>query len=328
MEVVLLILSSVTRRRQSPYEIIHIVIQVLRICLLVLLSSLFFGPSHGGRSQPSGTDEESQALLPASAEDQENAKASVYGATDSKGKLDAKEEKRKRLQEQLEKNGNWWNYMRSYSIIIPMVWPSKNRFLQFRMVLVGVCLLLTRVLNVLVPRQLGIVSNALAVGEASGPWLDVLLFAIFSLLNSSAGIDGLRTFLWRPVEQYSYRALSAAAYNQVMELDYEFHNTKSTGDLFAVIRNGRSVSDLLKSLLFQILPMLIDLVVACGYLYYLFDAYMALIIAVVSFTYIWTTVKLGAWTSTLRRSYIENFRKEHTLMYDSVGAWQTVSVRS
>ncbi|KAI9724419.1 MAG: hypothetical protein M1812_000487 [Candelaria pacifica] len=325
MELTLLVLHSVARPQQTTYEIIHIVIQGLRICLLVLLPCSLFGPNLIRSNQSSGNDEESQALLPASSEDRENVKASGYGTADSKGKPDAKEEKRKRLQERLEKDGNWWNYMKSFSIFIPLVWPSKDRFLQARMVLVGICLLLTRVLNVLVPRQLGIITNALAAGGAHGPWLDVFLFAIFSLLNSSAGVGGLKTYLWAPVEQYSYRALSTAAYNQIMELDSEFHNSKKTGDLFASIHQGRSVSELLESLLFEILPMLIDLIVACGYLYYLFDAYMALIIAVVSFTYIWTTVKLGARTSTIRRSYVEKLKKEWALMYDSVGSWQTVS---
>ncbi|KAI9704233.1 MAG: hypothetical protein M1836_007094 [Candelina mexicana] len=325
-EFTLLVLYNVPRRRHSPYETLQIVIQVLRICLLILLPCSLFGPSLSRANQLSGrNDEESQALLTPSPEAQGNAKASGYGTTDTKGKLDAKEERRKRLQERLEKDGNWWNYMKGYSMFIPLVWPSKDKLLQARMVLVGICLLLTRALNVLVPRQLGIVTNALADGGPRGPWLEVLLFAIFTLLNSSAGVGGLKSYLWQPLEQYSYQAISTAAYNQIMELDSEFHNSKKTGDLFNSISQGRSVSDLLESLLFEILPMLIDLIVACGYLYHLFDAYMALLIAGVGFTYIWISVKLGARTTTIRRSYVDKARKEWGLMYDTVGAWQTVS---
>ena len=41
-------------------------------------------------------------------------------------------------------------------IFFPYVWPVHSKSLQFRAVLVGCCLLASNALNVLVPRQLGI----------------------------------------------------------------------------------------------------------------------------------------------------------------------------
>jgi hypothetical protein len=39
--------------------------------------------------------------------------------------------------------------------------------MQFRAILVGCCLLTTNFLNIMVPRQLGIITNALIAGEFS-----------------------------------------------------------------------------------------------------------------------------------------------------------------
>lgn len=47
---------------------------------------------------------------------------------------------------------------------IPYIWPIRNRRLQGFAGIVGFCLLAERILNVLVPRQLGIITDKLAKG--------------------------------------------------------------------------------------------------------------------------------------------------------------------
>lgn len=55
--------------------------------------------------------------------------------------------------------------MASFKVFWPYVWPSKDKWLKFSMVLVGICLVVERGLNVLVPHQLGVVTNALSEGN-------------------------------------------------------------------------------------------------------------------------------------------------------------------
>jgi hypothetical protein len=50
-------------------------------------------------------------------------------------------------------------------IFIPYVWPVNSKALQVRALLVGCCILTTNALNVLVPRQLGAVTDALVGGD-------------------------------------------------------------------------------------------------------------------------------------------------------------------
>lgn len=47
-------------------------------------------------------------------------------------------------------------------VFLPYVWPSKDRYLQLCMMLVGLCLLLERAIHVLVPYQMGVVVDSLS----------------------------------------------------------------------------------------------------------------------------------------------------------------------
>ena len=49
-------------------------------------------------------------------------------------------------------------------IFWPHIWPQKDRALQTHIALVGGCLVIERGLNVLIPMQMGRVTNALMAG--------------------------------------------------------------------------------------------------------------------------------------------------------------------
>jgi len=157
------------------------------------------------------------------------------------------------------------------------------------------------------------------------PWLEISLFILYSWLNSGAGVYALKNYFWLPVEQYAYKAISTASYNHVMNLSSESHDSKRSGELYQTINLGHSVNNLLETILFQIIPMLVDLAVAFAYLYYLFGVYMALVVAAVVLTYLWASTYFNARQITVRRGLIGNLHKEWQIMYDTVGSWQTVS---
>lgn len=187
------------------------------------------------------------------------------------------------------------------------------------MIMVGMCLLAERGLNVLVPHQLGVVTNALAGGNgvfnipttvwlrltAIGtiPWFQVSFYVLYRWLDSGSGISALQRYLWIPIDQYAYRSITTAAYNHVMSLSHDFHSNKKTAELYTSVNQGRSVNGFVESVLFAVLPMLVDLCVAFAYFFIVFNAYMALIVAVVSIVYLWVTAKLGSMRNQIRRDF-------------------------
>lgn len=82
-----------------------------------------------------------------------------------------------------------------------------------------------------------------------------------------------------------------------MSLSRDFHTSKNSAEMIKSIEQGLAINGLLFSLLFTMLPTLIDLLVAYVYLYYTFGAYMALNVVTTTIMYFWTctyfTVKQG-----------------------------------
>ena len=157
------------------------------------------------------------------------------------------------------------------------------------------------------------------------PYFEVALYVFYLYLQSAAGIYAIKNWLWLPVEQWAYRAITTAAYNHIMGLSSGFHESKQSGELYKSIEQGSSVNDLLETMLFEVLPMLIDIFVAFTYLYYLFDAYMALIVGTTTVLYLWVSTYFTAMQSDSRRRQMGISRKESQVLYDSMGNWRTVS---
>ena len=110
-----------------------------------------------------------------------------------------------------------------------------------------------------------------------------------------------------------------------MNLSCDFHDNKKSGELYRSIEQGKSICSLLETLLFELFPMFIDLVVAYVYLYYLFDAYMVLTVAATSIMYLGATMYYNPKQNVLRRSWTDLWRKEYQHVYDTLGNWTTVA---
>lgn len=353
MEVSLIVVPNVFQHLESPFDLVVIVIQGVRICIFVVLPCLYFS-LRNRREEYDNSDAERQSLLrkrlapkPSSSEDL-TSDSNGYGATadtvgqesdtaedaSDAGSEDSWLEEQQKAQEliakRLKNDGNWWTYAKGFSIFFPYVWPMHSKTLQFRAFLVGGCLLTSNALNVLVPRQLGILIDSLDLwgrGEhANNPWLQATLYAVFYFISSGACIGWLRKWLWMPVENYSYDALSTAAHSHLMNLSSDFHDNKTTSDLSQAISGGRSVSDLLDTVCFQVFPMFIDLSIAFGYLWSLFGPYMGLIMACTVISYLYLTTKLVAMRAEKRREYITIYRKEWTVGQQGLDGWNTASL--
>lgn len=133
------------------------------------------------------------------------------------------------------------------------------------------------------------------------PWVQLTFYVALRWLDSASGVEALQNFLWMPIEQYSYRSLTGAAYNHVMSLSYDFHSNKQTGDVWSSIAQGRAVNGFVETILFQVFPMLADLLVAFAYFFIVFGTYMALIVGSVMVVYLYATFKLSIARNSTRR---------------------------
>ncbi|KAK0661411.1 Heavy metal tolerance protein [Lasiodiplodia hormozganensis] len=303
------------------------------ILVALFLSILFLG--YESREKGIRLDEESRSLL-ASGNIESDGSPS-YGSlpssvherdSDKDDDSDDEDEEMKELQQKrLEEEGGWWGYLKGFMIFLPLIWPYNNRRMQFWLGILLLAIVVERFLTVLIPRQLGIITDALSNADENRyfPWKELLVWAALKIVSVSAGFDLLRTMANTRIAAYSYRQLSSAAFNHVMGLSMDYHSAKSCGEVLKAIEQGADMHNVIETVVFDAGPMLIDLMVAAVYLSSVFDAYMALIIIATSSAYIYAGIRGNSFLATKRREYSEGERKGNEILYDSVSNWQTVT---
>lgn len=228
----------------------------------------------------------------------------------------------------------WLEYLRGYSIFFPYMWPAKQPKLQLVIVLCFVLLALQRWVNIMVPYQIGLVTNQLTERHKSGadeattlpmPWASLGLLILYKLLQGPSGLLGSwRSMLWIPVSQHAYRALTTSAFEHVHSLSLDFHLGKRTGEVLSALNKGASVNSFLEQVTFQVFPMIVDLFVAISYFYIRFDAVYAVIVCIVTFYYLLLTIRLASQTANQRRAMSNADREEEAVKNDSIISYETV----
>lgn len=192
------------------------------------------------------------------------------------------------------------------------------------MVGVAICLLVERALHVLIPRQLGILVNLLGAKDA-GSFQALSYFIFFTWLGSYSGVRAIRSQLWLPVDANAQSCLSMASYNHIMDLSCDFHEEKQFGELTTAVSQGDSLVSLLEMLLYQLIPVCIDLMVGLGYFYILFDTYLVLIGVATTTLYLWASIYVTASLTPMQRKANACSRRTTQVVYDTMGEWKTVS---
>ena len=226
-------------------------------------------------------------------------------------------------------NRTWWEYLKGYSLFFPYLWPSKSVRLQLIVVVCFFLVLLQRAVNLAVPLQIGKVTNELSPKEGvlskGMPWLSISLLIAFKFLQGNSGILGAaRSVLWIPISQYSYQALTTASFEHVHSLSLDFHLGKRTGEVLSALSKGNSINNFLEQITFSVLPMLVDLGVAIVYFGIAFDAYYALVVSIITFSYLYLTIRMARWRSEQRRQMTNLSREEDAVKNDSLTSYETV----
>ena len=287
------------RQNVTPWEAFEVAIYLLRILMLVgfviLFAVLKWSPAAKGLGAPATASEQAPLLGENGAGNGHAYGTSPTSSTGPKGTKAQKPKTDAWAKPTEPPNVTWFQYLRGFAILVPYLWPQKSLRLQFLAVTCFLIMVAQRVLNVCVPVLSGYITNALAGDEEGGvraPWLLIGLYVLFRWLQGSQGIlSAIRAVLWIPVEQYSYQAISTAAFEHVHNLDAEFHTGKRTGELISALNKGSAINSFLELVTFNVGPMILDLVVAVCYFTAMFDVYLGLLVAITTVLYIYVTVK-------------------------------------
>ncbi|KAF2761435.1 P-loop containing nucleoside triphosphate hydrolase protein, partial [Pseudovirgaria hyperparasitica] len=222
--------------------------------------------------------------------------------------------------------GGWWGYIKLYAIFLPHLWPAKDRRMQLFLFAIGLTIIAGRAFHVLVPRQLGIVVDALTASSGTGilPWkeigtlfiMDAFADTILYTIKESASY---RFSLW------SWQRLNSMAFAHVMNLSMEFHDSKDSAEVIKAVEQANSLNRIVRLVLFDAGPIVLDLVIGVGYITSLFDIYFAflfLFTAIPFFLVSYFGTKIGR---SYRRINQDKYRFLSRAQYQSISNWSLVA---
>ncbi|KAJ0120416.1 bc transporter [Diaporthe amygdali] len=235
---------------------------------------------------------------------------------------DAASIKRRRAK-RLQETGGWLGYLKDFSLFLPYIIPKKDRKVQFSILLCIICLAGRRALNVLIPAQLGIVTNL--VIDKQAPYGALFVWLLLVLINDDAGLGLVEDIAKIPVKQFSYRQITNVAFNHVMSLSMEFHSERDSAEIMKAIEQGESLANLLETAIIDILPTILDLFVAFWMLYIKFNIYVGLTMLIAAGAFMSMEIYTSSTNIENRRVSSKAEREEARVLHQAIQGWQTVS---
>jgi hypothetical protein len=313
LEVTRLAAFLIVNKRNQPldsWQALEVALNVLRIILVLCLIFFYFLFTVLKTKKQIGSAEEVAPLLSNGIQSNGSAsRAGNYGAT-QRAAVD-EDDQPGWVRPEKTPSRSWFEYIRGYSVFFPYLWPSKDRRLQIVVVICFCLVIIQRGVNVLVPHQIGVITDELSKDHPILPWHAIMLYIFYRMLQGSNSLIGAaRSTLWIPVSQYSYRELSVASFEHVHSLSLDFHLGKKTGEVLSALGKGNSINNFLDQVTFQVVPMIVDLTVAVAYFLIAFDAYYALVVTVMTFWYGYITIRLAKWRADARRKMVNDDRHQ------------------
>ncbi|KAI0409941.1 hypothetical protein F4802DRAFT_542713 [Xylaria palmicola] len=283
-----------------------------RIVLFLIMISLLARKEHELKKAEPGSASERRPLL-------ENGGGSTngYGGTASSAANPPVKKTRD------PSKSNWFDYFAGTRVLFPYLWPSNAPLHQVTVFLCVLLLIAQRVVNILVPLQLGVLVDALGYGKV--PYKEVVLYVVYRGLQGQQGALGAaRSVLWIPVSQSLFRRLSCAAFEHVLQLSMDFHLSKRIGEVTSALSRGSAINTFLENFLFQVFPMLFDIFVASVVFFFKYDAFYTLIVLVIMWSYIFMTIYMAKYRGRQRRDMATKAREMEAAKTDAIMAYETV----
>ncbi|KIM93402.1 hypothetical protein OIDMADRAFT_35892 [Oidiodendron maius Zn] len=220
-------------------------------------------------------------------------------------------------------SAGWFDYFAGFRVLFPYLWPSDSHLYQAIVIICLSLMILQRVINVLVPIQLGNLVAALGYGRI--PWKEIILYVVYRSLQGQQGIIGAgRSVLWIPVSQSLLRRLSCAAFEHVLGLSMDFHLSKKIGEVTSALSRGSAMNSFLENFMFNVFPMIFDIFVASIVFFIRYDAFYTLIILVIMWSYIFLTIYMAKFRGRQRRDMATKSREMEAVKTDAIIAYETV----
>jgi len=237
-------------------------------------------------------------------------------------------------------NGSTFKQLgRKLKLMFIYIWPKNSLTLQITALFCFSLLVFGRVINLFVPIYnkyiVDDLSTAINVDEKGKPlyrfcWDYILVYVVLKFLQgggagASGFLNNLRGFLWIRVQQYTTREISVYFFGHLHSLSLSWHLTRKTGEVLRIMDRGtNSMNTLLSYIFFNILPTIVDIVIAIIYLSTTFNLWFGLICFVTMALYLVATIVVTEWRTKYRREMNKDDNERNAKGVDSLLNFETV----
>ncbi len=218
--------------------------------------------------------------------------------------------------------------MRAIRALAPYMWPRGDIELRVRVVIAIVLLILAKIATVAVPAVFGRAVDALETGVTAGEAVAVpiaLLLGYGLLRVGQQAFAELRDFVFAKVGQRAIRRIALKVFQHLHALALRFHMDRRTGGLSRAIERGiKGIDFLLRFMLFNILPTLVEIGLVCAILWSLFGFVFSAITFVTVSIYVVFTFMFTEWRLKFRRQMNDSDTEANTKAIDSLLNFETV----
>jgi len=203
----------------------------------------------------------------------------------------------------------------------PYLWPYKRRIAVALALLIG-----AKGATVTLPIVLKHIVDALDRNETAQIVLPVALLLAYGALRLASVLFGqLRDLVFGRVTERAMRRIALNVFEHLHALDLDYHLSRRTGGLSRDIERGiGGISFLLRFMLFNILPTLLEITLVAGILLIYYSPWFAVIVLVSVVVYIGATTALTEWRTRHVRESNRMDAQANTRAVDSLINYETV----
>lgn len=211
---------------------------------------------------------------------------------------------------------------------LPYLWPAGRPALKSRVVMALVLVMLTKAIQLVMPfAYKGVIDRMAGASTGSDAvWVIVALVWAYAGARFAAVLfDNVRNTLFERVGNEATRDLAVEVFRHLNTLSLRFHIERKTGSITRIIERGtKSIDLMLYLLLFNLAPVVIELVAVCVIFGTQLGIELVIGTVVMVIAYGLFTWKVTSWRTELRRKTVELDNKVSARAVDALLNYETV----
>lgn len=213
------------------------------------------------------------------------------------------------------------NFQQTCRYMWPYLWRYKGRVILALLALVA-----AKAATLLLPYLLKLIIDSLDSSLQPALTLPLMFIIGYGLLRFGTVFFGeVRDALFSRVTEHAMRQIGLRVFEHLHRMELSFHLDRNTGGISRDIERGTNgLSFLMRFMMFNIVPTLLEIVLVAAIFWGFFSFWYALITAVAVTIYIWFTIAVTEWRNKFIRESNQADSATNTRAIDSLLNYETV----